>query len=246
MESNWKWFKTGIQNGFPIFLGYLCVSFTLGIAAKNAGLTALQATVMSLLNNASAGEFAGIGVIAAGASYLEMAATELVVNLRYILMSCSISQKIDGSFSFLHRFAIAFGVTDEIFALSVSVDGKLNPYYSYGLAAIAIPGWAIGTCLGVISGNIMPPRVISAMSVALYGMFIAIIIPPAKKSRIIAGLVSVSMALSALLTYLPAFSSISSGFRIIILTLLISGAAAVLFPVRDEKSADEETEGEND
>ena len=146
---------------------------------------------------------------------------------------------IEGFLAFFHWFFISFGVTDENFGLSVSVEGKLSPFYSYGLMAAAIPGWTLGTLLGVISGSLLPARVISALSVALYGMFIAIIIPPARKSRIIGGIVVISMLLSLAFTKLPFLSQISSGFRIILLTLLIAGAAALLFPLQESDAEQE-------
>lgn len=241
--TGFAYFKKGFRDGIPVFLGYLAVSFTFGIAAKNAGLSSGQAVLMSLTNLTSAGQFAALDIIAGSASYIEMAFTQLIINLRYCLMSSALSQKLAARMPFWHRFLISFGVTDENFGLAVSVEGKLHPCYSYGLMAAAIPGWTLGTLLGVISGSLLPARVISALSVALYGMFIAIIIPPARKSRIIAGIVVVSMLLSLAFAKLPILSEISSGFRIILLTLLIAGAAALLFPVEDtsetEKGAQE-------
>ena len=146
-------FKKGLKDGVPIATGYLAVSFTLGIAAKKVGMNTFQATLMSFLNLTSAGEFAAIGLIGTGASYLEMAITQFIINIRYFLMSCALSQKLEKNLPFFHRFFLAFGITDEIFGLSVSVSGKLNPYYTYGMMTLAIPGWALGTCLGVITGN---------------------------------------------------------------------------------------------
>lgn len=233
-KENSTCFKKGMQHGIPISLGYLAVSFTLGIAAKNAGLTAFQATITSMLVNASAGQFAGFTLIAAGASYLEMAVMILVANARYLLMSCALSQKLSSDTKFFHRLLIGFDVTDEIFGVSMSYPGKLNPFYTYGVILVALPGWATGTCLGVLCGNVLPANVVSALSVGLYGMFLAIIIPPARKNKIIAGLVAFSMLASFLFSKLPVLSTISSGMRIIILTVFISGVAAILFPVKDE------------
>lgn len=234
MSQNRKWFAKGLKDGIPIALGYLAVSFTLGIAAKNAGLTAFQAAFMSVTNVTSAGEFAALGLIASGAAYIEMAVMQLIINLRYCLMSCTLSQKLDSEIPFIHRLMVAYGVTDEIFGISAGVDGRLNPFYTYGAICVAVPGWTIGTYLGVVLGNAMPARLLSAMSVALYGMFIAIIIPPSRKDKTIAGLIVVSMTASSLFTYLPVVRNISSGFRIIILTVVISGIAAVLFPIKPE------------
>lgn len=225
----------GLRDGLPIGLGYLAVSFTLGIAAKKAGLSALQATLMSFTNNTSAGEFAALATICAGSPYLEMAVMQLVINMRYLLMSCALSQRIDPRFPVFHRFIMGFGVTDEIFGISVSRLDKLNPFYMYGAMSLAIPGWSLGTFLGVILGNILPANIVDALSVALYGMFLAIIIPPARKNKIIAGLVVISMAASYVVSHLSVFAVISSGMRVIILTVLIAGVAAVLFPIEDEK-----------
>lgn len=234
--DNKTWFQKGVKDGIPIALGYFAVSFTLGITAKNAGLTALQAMLASFTLNASAGEFAGFTLIAAGASYLEVAIMEFVANARYLLMSCALSQKILSDTPLLHRLIIGYDVTDEIFGISIAVPGKLNPFYTFGAIAIAVPGWSIGTYLGVVMGNILPANIVSALSVGLYGMFIAIIIPPARKSKIIAGIVAVSMAASFAFAKLPLVSNISSGVRTILLTVVISALAAYFFPVKEESS----------
>ena len=233
--SNRQWYARGLKAGVPIGLGYLAVAFTLGIAAKNAGLTAFQATLTSFLINASAGEFVGFTLIGAGASYLEVAIMELVANARYLLMSFSLSQKLSPKTGIGHRMLIGWYVTDEVFGVSISAPGYLNPFYTYGAISLACPGWAIGTCLGVIVGNILPASLVSALSVGLYGMFIAIFVPPSKTSKVIAGLVLVSMALSFAFNRIPAFDAISSGVKTIILTVAISAAAALLFPIREVK-----------
>ena len=224
-------FKQGLIDGIPIALGYIAVSFTFGILAKDAGLTNFQAVLLSLLNLTSAGQFAGLGIITASASYLEMVFTQLVINLRYCLMSCALSQKLDQHSPFFHRFFMAYGITDEIFGICSTKEGKLDPFYSYGAICVASPGWAFGTFLGVLSGSILPARVLSALGLALYGMFIAIIIPAAKTNKVIAVIILVSMVISFVFTLIPVLNLISSGFRIIILTLLIAGAAALLFPI---------------
>jgi predicted branched-subunit amino acid permease len=209
----------------------------LGIVAKNSGLSAFQAMLAAALTNASAGGYAGFTLIGENASFLEMALTQLVVNARYLLMACALSQKLSPKTSTLHRSLIAFDVTDEVFGISVSVKGTLNPFYNYGAMTVSIPGWALGAFFGVIMGNVLPNSVVSALSVGLYGMFLAIIIPPARKNKIIAVLVMVSMALSFVFSKLPLLSSISSGMRVIVLTVLISLAAAILFP-REEEDED--------
>ena len=233
--SNRQWYARGLKAGVPIGLGYLAVAFTLGIAANNAGLTAFQATLTSFLINASAGEFVGFTLIGAGASYLEVAIMELVANARYLLMSFSLSQKLSPKTGIGHRMLIGWYVTDEVFGVSISAPGYLNPFYTYGAISLACPGWAIGTCLGVIVGNILPASLVSALSVGLYGMFIAIFVPPSKTSKVIGGLVLVSMALSFAFNRIPVFDGISSGVKTIILTVAISAAAALLFPIREVK-----------
>ncbi len=235
MRTNRQWFVKGMQDGIPIALGYLAVSFTLGIAAKNAGFTALQAMIASLTNNASAGEFVGFTLFASGAGYLELALMELIANARYLLMSCALSQKLSPDTPLIHRLLLSNYVTDEIFGVSVSVPGKLNPVYTYGMIVLAAPGWAIGTYLGVLMGNLLPANIVRALSVGLYGMFLAVIIPPARKNRILAGIILISMTASFAFTKLPLISTLSSGTRTIILTILIAGGAAILFPVKEEE-----------
>lgn len=233
--NNYYYFKKGIKDGIPICLGYFAVSFTLGIAARNAGLNGLQSAIASFTNMASAGEFACFTLIAALATYTEMAVTILIVNARYLLMSASLSQKIPPETSLIKRLIMGLGITDEIFAISAAIPGKLNFFYPFGAYCIAAPGWTLGTYLGVLMGNILPENVVSALSVGLYGMFLAIIIPPAKKDKTIAAIVVVSMLMSLIFTYVPLVSQISSGIRIIILTVLISLTAAILFPIKEEE-----------
>lgn len=234
MKNNIIHWKNGVKDGVPICLGYIAVSFTFGIVAKNAGLTPFQAVLMSATNFTSAGQFAALGLIGASATYLEMAVTQLIINLRYCLMSCSLSQKLDSKAAFSHRFLVAFGISDEVFGVSVCTYGRLSPFYTYGLMSISMPGWALGTFLGVVSGSILPERIISALSIALYGMFIAVIIPPAKGNKLLSGIILLSMLMSLLFTKISVFSHISSGFKIIILTILIAGIAAVLYPIKED------------
>ena len=234
MKDRGKWFVKGLRDGIPIMLGYFAVSIALGISAKNAGMTAAQATIASALIMASAGQYIGFTLIAAGASYLEVIVMEAIANARYLLMTTYLSQKLDSKMPFYNRLLMGLWITDEIFGVSVSVEGKLNPFYNYGMAAVATPGWALGTLTGVVLGNVLPVRVVSALSVGLYGMFISIFVPPARKSRVVAGLVLISFALSYLFNTLPWFAGISSGVRIIILTVAISLGAAIAFPVKQE------------
>lgn len=237
--DNSSCFRNGLRDGVPIALGYFAVAFTLGIAARNAGFSALQAMVESLLNNASAGEYAVFSLAAAGASCWEVAVMTLVANARYLLMSCSLSQKLAPETPLRHRMLVAFDVTDEIFGISVSVPGRLNPWYTYGAMAVSIPGWGLGTFLGVAVGNVLPLRLVSALSVGLYGMFIAIIVPPAKKDRVVLALVAVSFALSFAASRAPFLAGVSSGVKTIVLTVAVALTAAVLFPVKEEAEAKE-------
>lgn len=225
--------RDGLRDGIPIFLGYLAVSFSFGILCKTTGLSPFQAGLMSATNLTSAGQFAALGLIAAGAPYFELAITQVVINLRYSLMSFALSQKLDPDAPFLHRFFVAGGVTDEIFGVSMAVQGRLSPWYSYGLMTAAVPGWVAGTLLGVVMGGVLPQRLLSALSVALYGMFIAVIMPPARKNWVLLGLIVLSMLASTAFTYLPLLREISPGFRIIILTVAIAGIAAWLLPVKE-------------
>ena len=182
-------FVDGMHDGFPIALGYFVVAFTLGIAARNAGLTPFEGFLASLFNNASAGEYAAFTIIAADAPYLELAIMTLVANARYLLMSCVVSQKFAPDTNILHRVLVGFDITDEIFGITIARKGPLNPYYNYGAMSLALPGWSVGTALGVMAGNLLPVAAVSALSVALFGMFIWVIIPPARDNRIIGALV---------------------------------------------------------
>ena len=237
-SENLSFYLKGVKDGIPIALGYLAVAFSLGILARKMGLTPFQGFMASFLCNASAGEYAGFTLIGAGASFLEMALTTLIANARYFLMSCAESQRLSPELPLRHRLLIGFDLTDEIFGISIAQEGYINPFYPYGAMTVAIPGWAVGTMLGIIAGNVLPARAVSALSVALYGMFFAIIIPPARKSRIVAGIIAVCFLLSYLFSVLPVLSALPEGTRTIILTLSISSAAALLFPRKPE----EETE----
>ena len=227
-------FAEGMRAGIPIALGYLAVSFSLGIAAHNIGLSALQATLISFLCNASAGEKAAFDMIAVNASYIEMAVMVFIANARYLLMSCALSQRMEYGLSIGHRLAIGSVVVDEIFGVTIARNGYVNPYYCYGAMALAVPAWSLGTLLGAVAGDLLPALLVSAFSVALYGMFIAIIIPPARRDRIVALLIALCFGLSYAASTLPYLRDIPSGTRTIILTAGISAAAALLFPHIEE------------
>ena len=226
-------FFQGVRDGVPIALGYFAVAFSLGIAARNAGLTAVQGFVASTLCVASAGEYALFTMIGAGATYLETALLTLITNARYFLMSCALSQRIDPKMKDIHRYTVGAVVTDEIFGITVARPGYLEPAYNYGAISVSVPGWAVGTALGIVMGNLLPANIVSALSVALYGMFLAIIIPPVKKDSAVALCVVGGFALSWLFGALPALAAISAGTRTILLTVGIAGGAALLFPVKE-------------
>lgn len=228
----------GLHDGVPIALGYFAVSFTFGMMAVSGGLSVWQATLISLTNLTSAGQFAGLDIMIACGSLWEMALTQLIINLRYSLMSFSLSQKLERNLTPWHRFAVAFGMTDEIFGVSASQPGRLNPFYNYGAMSVAVPGWTFGTLAGAIAGNIMPGFLASALSVAIYGMFLAVIIPPAKKHRAVLKVVVGAMAVSTLFACTPVLNKVSSGFVIIITTLAVAGMAAYFCPIEDGEEED--------
>ena len=226
-------FLEGVRDGIPIALGYFAVSFSLGIAARSAGLTVAQGMIASVLCMASAGQYALFTLIGAAASLWEVAVVSLITNARYFLMSCALSQRIDPNMKNYHRFLFGAVVTDEIFGISIARPGYLDPRYNYGAMAVAVPGWSIGTGLGILMGNLLPGRIVSALSVALYGMFLAIIIPPAKKDKVVAGCVLAGFAASWLFHAVPRLAAVSAGTRTILLTVAISALAALLFPAKE-------------
>ena len=234
--SNRQWFLKGMKAGIPIAMGYFAVAIALGINAVGAGISALQAALASLLNNASAGEYIAFTLIAAQASYAELIAMEAVANSRYLLMSAALSQKLEKSTSTFKRLLLGFTVTDEIFGVSMMQEGFLSPYFTYGAFAVATVGWTGGTLFGALMGNVLPSAAVAALGVGLYGMFISVFIPEAKKNKIVAALVLISFVLSAAFEYLPYISRLSGGLRIIILTVVISLGAAILFPIKEDES----------
>ncbi|MBE6643272.1 MAG: AzlC family ABC transporter permease [Ruminococcaceae bacterium] len=241
LDENRHNLLSGIRHGIPIALGYFAVAFSLGIAASEAGLTAFQGWLTSILCNASAGEYVGFTCIAASAAFLEIGVATLVANARYMLMSCAISQKLEPGLSIWHRMGVAFCLTDEIFGISIARHGYLNPNYTYGAMLISTTGWSAGTALGIVAGNMLPLRLVSAFSVALYGMFLAIIIPPSKQNKVVLGLVLGGFVFSYLASILPVVSDLTEGTRTIILTVVISLFAAILFPHEEKEEAEEAT-----
>ena len=227
-------FIKGLLYGIPIGLGYLSVSFGFGILAVKSGLSVLEASLISLTNLTSAGQAAGVEVIAAGGTLLEMALVQLTINIRYALMALSLSQKLDQSFTLPHRLLAAYGITDEIFAVCASQEEKLLPTYMYGIISISTAGWVTGTFLGAAAGELLPAAVSAALGIMLYGMFIAIIVPPARKQRSVLCVVLAAAALSIACKYL--LPGLSGGFAVILCAVAASVLGALLFP-REEEDA---------
>ena len=227
-------FRHGFKLALPIGIGYFAVAFSLGIAARSAGLNAFQGFIASLLENASAGEYAGFSLIAVQATYVEVMLMTLIANARYLLMSFAMSNRLDPDLSMRHRLVMAFDVTDELFAISIARPGNISPYFYYGAMCASMPLWASGTAVGILAGSILPEAVVSALGVALFGMFIACFVPEAKKNKLVACVIAISFLMSWLFEKLPVICDISGGTRTIILTLLIAGGAALLFPIKEE------------
>lgn len=230
-----RMFLHGVRDGIPIALGYYAVAFSLGIIASNAGISVLPGFIGSFFTRASAGEYGVYTLVAASASYAEVVGMSLVTNLRYLLMSTALSQKFAEGTSLFKRIMVAFCVTDEIFGISIAYPGHLAPAYTYGAAAISTIFWASGTASGIVAGDVLPTNIVSALSVALYGMFIAIIVPPSRKDRAVGLAVIASFVLSGLCAVMPVISAMSAGTRTIMLTIIISAAAAIIKPVREKE-----------
>ena len=232
MENN-KFLK-GITDGLPICIGYFAVSFAFGITAVQSGLSWLEALLISATNLTSAGQVAGLPIIAGGGGLVEMAVSQLVINSRYSLMSVSLSQKLSDTVSLPHRFAIAFGNTDEIFGVTMSNKCYVGKKYMYGLILTPFLGWSSGTLIGAVSGNILPEIVISSLGLAIYGMFIAIVVPVVKKEKSTALCVLCAIALSCAFYYLPLLSAVPSGFVTIICAVIPSLIFAFAAPIETE------------
>ena len=228
-------FTKGIRDGIPIALGYFSVSIAFGLMAVEAGCTWVEAMLISLTNLTSAGQFAGVTVLAHMGTYIEMALTQLVINSRYALMGISLSQKVNARFKRLWRVILGFAITDEIFAVAIGQEGEISRRYFAGLAIIPIIGWTSGTIVGAVLGNIMPEIITSALGVALYGMFIAVVVPKARENIHVLAVVIIAVAISVALRYIPVFSGISAGFAIIICAVIASAAGAVFFPVKEDE-----------
>ena len=226
-----------MTHGIPIALGYISVSFGFGIAAVRAGLSVAAAVGISASNLTSAGQAAGVEIIAAGGTLIELALSQLVINLRYSLMGLSLSQKLDDSFTLPHRLLASYGITDEIFAVAAAQPGKLKPSYMYGLILISALGWTGGTLLGAVAGQALPQMFTAAMGILLYGMFIAIIIPPSRKSRSVFGAVLFAALISLLFKFV--FTKISVGFAIIISASVAAAVMALIAPVPDDEEEEQ-------
>ena len=234
-RNSTSYFRQGLKDGFPICLGYLSVSFAFGITVVGSGFSPWVAVLISITNLTSAGQLAGLTVMAAGGGMIEMALTQLVINLRYALMSFSLTQKLSEKFRLVDRFLVSFVITDEIFAVAASQKQEVQRSYMAGLALTPILGWTSGTWLGSVASGLLPSGVVSALGIAIYGMFIAIVIPEIRKFRPVLIVVLIAVALSCLFHFCPWFDRMSSGFIIIISSVAASFAGAVLYPLKQEE-----------
>lgn len=232
-------FKKGLKDGLPISIGYFSVSFAFGIFAIENGLTVFQAVIISLLNMTSAGQLAAVPIIAGGGTLFELALSQLVINSRYSLMSVSLSQKLSKRVKLPQKLLIAYGNTDEIFAVSVSNKGEVGTKYMLGIILLPVIGWTSGTLLGGVVGNILPPMITAALGVAIYGMFVAIVIPVAKKEKMTALCVLLAIAISCAFRYIPLLKVVPSGFTVIICAVVASVVFAIIAPIKaEEKEAE--------
>lgn len=232
-------YKKGLSDGVPIALGYLTVSFGFGILAAAGALKPLTAALISLTNVTSAGQKAGLDIILAAGPLMELIAAEFIINIRYALMSISLTQKLDATFTTLPRLICAFAMTDEIFGVAAAQPGLIGKRYFYGLMFLPIVGWVAGTFLGASAGYFLPASVQAAMGIALYAMFLAIFLPPSTKDHAIALCVGLAALLSVLRCVVPALSGISAGFSVVICAPLAAVAAALVKPVKDDEEGDQ-------
>lgn len=231
---NRKEFLKGLHDSLPVGVGYFAVSFGFGISAVGIGLKVLEATLISLTNLTSAGQFAALAVISASAPFINMVLTQAVINSRYFLMSLALSQRLGSDFGVFSRLIISFFNTDEIFAIAMSREKPLSKPYMFGLGPLPIIGWTLGTFLGAFAGTILPSSVTAALGVALYGMFVAIVVPNVKKDKSMAVAALLSAALSCIFTFTPVLSRLSGGISVVIVTVVVAGICALLFPEVEE------------
>lgn len=229
-------FARGIRDGLPICLGYLSVAFAFGIFATGNGLSLIEALLISMTNVTSAGQLAGVPIIAAAGSLAELALSQLVINLRYALMSVSLSQKLAPDVRLADRFVIAFVNTDEVYAVAASRPGAVCRSYMYGLIIPPFIGWSAGTLIGCIAGSLLPEMIVNALGIAIYGMFIAIVLPPSKRNAPVAFCALIAAAVSCAFSFIPALSGVSGGFVIIIAGVASSAIMAAIAPVDDERA----------
>ncbi|HEX3023241.1 MAG TPA: AzlC family ABC transporter permease [Lachnospiraceae bacterium] len=229
--------KTGFRDGIAIGIGYFSVSFTFGIMAISFGFSWWQTVIISMVNLTSAGQFAGIGIMAASGSYMEMLIAQLTINLRYSIMSISLSQKVDRGFRGIFRWILGFGITDEIFAVAMSRNEMVSRGYFSGLLMMPYLGWTLGTLTGAICGEVLPSVVRDALGIALYGMFIAILIPKIRVDRRIRCVAFIAVLMSCCFRYIPLLKGVSIGFAVTICAIVASVIGAILFPVNEEVEA---------
>ena len=227
-------FLTGARDAIPVGLGYLAASFSIGIACRDAGVNVLQGALISLTCVASAGEYAGLTVIAENSGLISIIAISIVANIRYLLMGCALAPRLDPKLSLPRRLAVGYALTDEIFGLEIAQRGYVDPFYYYGTVCTSVSLWVIGTVLGIVLGSLLPPALSGGFSVMLFGMFIAIIVPPAKENRVVAGVVILAMLLSFIASHL---SFMTDAMSVLLITVGLSAAAALLFPVKEEEKA---------
>jgi len=230
--------RVGLTHGLPIGLGYLAISFAFGIAASSSGLSIAEAVFISMFNMTSAGQLAALPIFLGGGGLIELALTQLIINLRYSLMSISMSQRFDKGIRMLDRLYLAFTLTDEMFAVSISNERPLGKKYLISLLILPYLGWTLGTLLGAIAGNILPSILVNALGVSMYAMFIAIVVPAARAKKPVLLCVLVSVMLSCLFKYIPVLNKIPAGFVIIIIAVACSAIFAALFPIKDEEKPD--------
>lgn len=233
-------YKNGLKDGIPIGLGYFAVSFAFGVSVVHQGLPAIIAVFMSMTNLTSAGQFAGAAVIIALGTIIEVIVTQLVINARYFLMSLTLSQRLDENFTLLDRLLCSFGVTDEIFGVAVSKKTAVTKQYLYGLILLPFVSWSMGTLCGALAGNFLPSIILNSLNIALYAMFVAIVIPAGMRDRKIFIVVLISIVLSCLLYYVPVFKVISPGMAYIICAVVASVIGALLFPIKAVELSEEE------
>ncbi len=243
IENNRSILTKGMRDGIPIGLGYFAVAFSLGITARNSGFNAFQGFLSSITCYASAGQYIGYTLYAANATLIQLAIMTIITNARYLLMGFALNQRLSPNTTLRGRLVAGISITDEIFGITIARPGIVNPFYPFGALIVAAPMWSSGTALGIAMGNLLPLRIVSALSVALYGMFLAVIIPPSRKDKAVCVVVIVSFAASYIASCVPGIKDLSPGNKTILLTVVISSLAALIRPVHPEAAADASEEG---